>query len=84
MEASAVWCNDTTRAIRTATRPEAGGVFVGERLSEDLKTSHGGYKLSGLGREDGFELLGDFPVGVCVAAPVPGTCSETLCRQRSA
>ncbi len=55
--AAAVWCNDTTRAIRTATRLEAGGVFVNEWLSEDFKAPHGGYKLSGLGREDGFECV---------------------------
>jgi 2-hydroxy-2-methylpropanal dehydrogenase len=55
--AAAVWCNDTTKAIRTATRLEAGGVFVNEWLGEDFKAPHGGYKLSGIGREDGLECI---------------------------
>lgn len=55
--AAAVWCNDATRALRTATRLEAGGVFVNEWLGEDFRAPHGGYKLSGLGREDGFECI---------------------------
>ena len=55
--AAAVWCNDTTKAIRTATRLEAGGVYVNEWIGEDFKAPHGGYKLSGLGRENGFECI---------------------------
>lgn len=55
--AAAVWCNDTTTAMRTATRLEAGGVFVNEWLGEDFRAPHGGYKLSGIGREDGFECI---------------------------
>jgi len=55
--AAAVWCNDTTRAMRVATRLEAGGVFVNEWIGEDFKAPHGGYKLSGIGRENGFECI---------------------------
>ena len=58
--AAAVWCNDTTRAIRTATRLEAGGVFVNEWIGEDFKAPHGGYKLSGIGRENGFECISQY------------------------
>jgi len=58
--AAAVWCNDTTRAIRTATRLEAGGVFVNEWIGEDFRAPHGGPKLSGLGRENGFECVAHY------------------------
>ncbi|HCU35694.1 MAG TPA: aldehyde dehydrogenase [Armatimonadetes bacterium] len=58
--AAAVWCNDTTKAIRTATRLEAGGVFVNEWIGEDFKAPHGGYKLSGIGRENGFECISQY------------------------
>ena len=58
--AAAVWCNDTTKAIRTATRLEAGGVFVNEWIGEDFKAAHGGYKLSGIGRENGFECVSHY------------------------
>jgi acyl-CoA reductase-like NAD-dependent aldehyde dehydrogenase len=58
--AAAVWCNDTTRALRTATRLEAGGVFVNEWIGEDFKAPHGGYKLSGIGRENGFECISQY------------------------
>lgn len=55
--AASVWCNDTTTALRMATRLEVGGVFVNEWIGEDFKAPHGGWKLSGLGRENGFECI---------------------------
>ncbi|GAH75112.1 unnamed protein product, partial [marine sediment metagenome] len=55
--AAAVWCNDATTAMRVATRLEAGGVYVNEWIGEDFKAPHGGYKLSGIGRENGFECI---------------------------
>lgn len=58
--AAAIWCNDTTKAIRTATRLESGGVFVNEWIGEDFKAPHGGYKLSGIGRENGFECISQY------------------------
>ena len=58
--AASVWCNDTTKAIRTATRLESGGVFVNEWIGEDFKAPHGGYKLSGIGRENGFECISQY------------------------
>jgi len=32
-------------------------VFVNEWIGEDFKAPHGGYKLSGIGREDGLECI---------------------------
>jgi aldehyde dehydrogenase (NAD+) len=58
--AASVWCNDTTTALRMATQLEAGGVFVNEWIGEDFKAPHGGWKLSGLGRENGFECIAHY------------------------
>ena len=58
--AAAVWCNDTTTAMRVATRLEAGGVYVNEWIGEDFKAPHGGHKLSGIGRENGFECIDQY------------------------
>jgi aldehyde dehydrogenase (NAD+) len=51
-----VWTSDSARALRVASRLEAGQVIVnGGRTG--IETPFGGYKASGLGREKGFESL---------------------------
>ncbi|MDF3308595.1 aldehyde dehydrogenase family protein [Rhodococcus sp. T2V] len=51
-----VWTGDSARALRVASRLEAGQVIVnGGRTG--IETPFGGYKASGLGREKGFESL---------------------------
>jgi aldehyde dehydrogenase (NAD+) len=51
-----VWTNDSSRALRVASQIDAGQVMVnGGRTG--IETPFGGYKLSGIGREKGFESL---------------------------
>ncbi|MGI5519071.1 aldehyde dehydrogenase family protein [Streptomyces sp. CA-106131] len=51
-----VWTADSARALRVASRIDAGQVIVnGGRTG--IETPFGGYKSSGLGREKGFESL---------------------------
>ncbi|MDQ7903880.1 aldehyde dehydrogenase family protein [Phytohabitans sp. ZYX-F-186] len=53
---ASVWTSDSARALRVASRLEAGQVIVnGGRTG--IETPFGGYKASGLGREKGFESL---------------------------
>lgn len=53
---ASVWTADSARALRVASRIDAGQVIVnGGRTG--IETPFGGYKSSGLGREKGFESL---------------------------
>ncbi len=53
---ASVWTADSSRALRVASRIDAGQVIVnGGRTG--IETPFGGYKASGLGREKGFESL---------------------------
>jgi aldehyde dehydrogenase (NAD+) len=53
---ASVWTADSARALRVASRIDAGQVIVnGGRTG--IETPFGGYKASGLGREKGFESL---------------------------
>ncbi len=53
---ASVWSRDGARALRVASRIDAGQVSVnGGRMG--IETPFGGYKASGLGREKGFESL---------------------------
>jgi betaine-aldehyde dehydrogenase len=53
----AIWTNDLTRAHRTAQRVEAGFVWINETGRHFLGAPFGGYKQSGLGREECLEEL---------------------------
>ena len=63
------------RAVCSTARLEAGGVFLNEWFAEDFKAPHGGYKLSGLGREDGFDCV---PLIFRVPGTGPGE-TDALC-----
>jgi aldehyde dehydrogenase (NAD+) len=53
---ASVWTADSARALRVASRIDAGQVLVnGGRAG--IETPFGGYKSSGIGREKGFESL---------------------------
>jgi aldehyde dehydrogenase (NAD+) len=53
---ASVWTRDSARALRVASRIDAGQVVVnGGRTG--IETPFGGYKASGIGREKGFESL---------------------------
>lgn len=53
---ASVWTADSSRALRVASRIDAGQVMVNGGRS-GIETPFGGYKSSGLGREKGFESL---------------------------
>ena len=52
-----IWTNDITTAHRTAARVEAGFVWVNEVARHFLGAPFGGYKQSGIGREESVEEL---------------------------
>ena len=52
-----IWTSDLTRAHRVAANIEAGIVWINCWLVRDLRTSFGGMKDSGVGREGGWEVF---------------------------
>ena len=54
-----LWTRDVSRALRVASRLQAGNVYV-NGWGAPLDVPFGGYKDSGYGREKGFEALRDF------------------------
>ncbi|MCO5072931.1 MAG: aldehyde dehydrogenase family protein [Rhizobiaceae bacterium] len=54
---AAIWTNDLSTAHRAAARVEAGYIWVNGSSSHFLGAPFGGYKLSGLGREESIEEL---------------------------
>jgi betaine-aldehyde dehydrogenase len=57
--AAYVWCNDIARAIRTAHAIDAGFVQVNQGLGQVVGQPYGGFKQSGLGRENSLEGMLD-------------------------
>jgi phenylacetaldehyde dehydrogenase len=55
--AAAVWTQDVSRAHRVARRLQAGTVWVNSYAEGDPSMPFGGYKQSGLGRENGKEAI---------------------------
>jgi len=53
--AAYVWCNDIAKAIRTAHAIDAGFVQINQGLGQIVGQPYGGYKESGLGRENSLE-----------------------------
>jgi betaine-aldehyde dehydrogenase len=52
-----IWTNDLSTAHRAAATAEAGFVWINEVSRHFLGAPFGGYKQSGIGREEGFEEL---------------------------
>jgi acyl-CoA reductase-like NAD-dependent aldehyde dehydrogenase len=67
--AAHVWTRDLATAHRTAARIEAGTVFLNCIMLADPAFPFGGFKQSGLGRENGMEVLDAYlePKSVVVA-----------------
>jgi betaine-aldehyde dehydrogenase len=53
--AAYVWCIDIAKAIRTAHAIDAGFVQINQGLGQIVSQPYGGYKQSGLGRENSLE-----------------------------
>jgi (Z)-2-((N-methylformamido)methylene)-5-hydroxybutyrolactone dehydrogenase len=58
--AAGVWTESLRRAIRMAEQLEAGTVWVNTYRSTSYTTPFGGYKASGLGRENGIEAIHEY------------------------
>jgi aldehyde dehydrogenase (NAD+) len=58
--AAGVWTEDTRRALRMVEKLEAGTVWVNEYRTVSHRSPFGGYKDSGLGRENGREGLEEY------------------------
>ena len=58
--AAGVWTENMRRAIRVSERLEAGTVWVNTYRSTSYTTPFGGYKASGLGRENGMEAIREY------------------------
>lgn len=57
--AAYVWCRDITRALRTAHAIEAGWIQINGGGGQIVGQPYGGYKESGLGRENSLEGMLD-------------------------
>jgi len=58
--AAGVWTEDMRRALRMVERLKAGTVWVNEYRTLSYRSPFGGYKDSGLGRENGREGLNEY------------------------
>lgn len=58
--AAGFWTSDMARARRVARRLQAGSIWVNTYRAINVRIPFGGYKQSGLGRENGIEALDEF------------------------
>jgi len=58
--AAGVWTKDIGRAVRTADRLEAGTVWINTYRAVSYLAPFGGYKRSGIGRENGAEAVDEY------------------------
>jgi acyl-CoA reductase-like NAD-dependent aldehyde dehydrogenase len=54
-----VWANDITKATRIAHQLESGNVFINS-YGYQSEIPFGGYKMSGIGREHGSEVIHEY------------------------
>ena len=58
--AAGIWTRDIQKAHRVAHALRAGTVWVNSYRTLSFNTPFGGYKMSGMGRENGLEPLKDY------------------------
>ena len=58
--AAGVWTSDIGRALRMSDRLEAGTVWVNSYRAASFIAPFGGYKRSGIGRENGREAIDSY------------------------
>ncbi len=72
---SGLWTRDLSRAHRVAAKLETGMVWVNAYKRSNPASPFGGWKMSGIGREMGFETMRDYTelksVWINVDAPMP-------------
>ena len=71
--AAAVWTRDISRAHKVARALKAGTVWVNTYLELDVGSPFGGYKQSGIGREECFEELLEFTQLKTLSVSLGGT-----------
>jgi (Z)-2-((N-methylformamido)methylene)-5-hydroxybutyrolactone dehydrogenase len=64
--ASAVWTRDIGRAIRMSEKLQSGTVWVNTYRAVSFMAPFGGYKDSGLGRENGIDAIREYLQTKCV------------------
>ncbi|WP_431120987.1 aldehyde dehydrogenase [Variovorax paradoxus] len=64
--AAAVWTKDIGRAIRMSEKLQAGTVWVNTYRAVSFMAPFGGYKDSGLGRENGIDAIREYLQTKCV------------------
>lgn len=64
--ASAVWTKDIGRAIRMSEKLQSGTVWVNTYRAVSFMAPFGGYKDSGLGRENGIDAIREYLQTKCV------------------
>lgn len=73
--AAGVWTESMARAIRMSKRLRAGTVWINNYRMLSYMSPFGGYKMSGLGRENGIEAIREFlqtkSVWISTAADIP-------------
>ncbi|MBC7780284.1 MAG: aldehyde dehydrogenase [Proteobacteria bacterium] len=73
--AAGVWTQDMRRALNMSTRLRAGTVWVNTYRAVSYLSPFGGYKRSGLGRENGQDMIREYlqtkSVWISTAAEVP-------------
>lgn len=77
-----VWTSDMARAFRMMTRIQAGTVWINTYRIISYMTPFGGYKHSGVGRENGLEAIKAFQqlktVWLNYSAPIPKSVNTKL------
>lgn len=58
--ASGIWTRNIDRAMRFATRIDAGTVWINTYRASSFMSANGGFKESGYGRRGGFEVMREF------------------------
>jgi acyl-CoA reductase-like NAD-dependent aldehyde dehydrogenase len=58
--AAGIWTEDMRRAHRVAAEIDAGTVWVNDYRVENFDVPFGGFKQSGIGRENGIDAIGEY------------------------
>ncbi|MBP3037471.1 aldehyde dehydrogenase [Arthrobacter sp. zg-ZUI100] len=74
--AGAVWTRDLDRAHRVAREIESGQVYINTYLGPTIDLPFGGCKMSGYGREKGFEALLHYTHTKAIAVKLQGSVPE--------